>query len=371
MMNSLSPLENYCADPAITYLRTAAQGLLPTSARAAMEAYIASRTGQEDGSQGQVYGACKRRLADLLGADEDSIAFVSSTSDACSLIYGLIDWRAGDNVVVIDDTMEFPSVTLPAHRLATRGVQVRVVRPEQWHVSSEAIAARTDSRTRLVFVSHVSYRSGFRLALPELASHIRKASGAWLAVDASQSLGVTPADARVCDFVVATAFKWMLGAHGAAVLYWNRERVPQASPPAIGWHNVVGDVAAGYQLKVSAERFEAGNPSYLSLFVLNASLASLACYDAAAIERHVLDLTGYLLEEISKLGLPLITPLRDERRAGIVSWLDERCEQTAQRLDSEHAVKVSGNAGRIRVAAHLYNSIDDIERLLRALHELQ
>ena len=190
-------------------------------------------------------------------------------------------------------------------------------------------------------------------------------------MDASQSLGAVPVPATACDFVVSTGFKWQLGAHGSAILYWNRERTGDVEPRDIGWHSAPDADGTGTRDARAAPardaiQFEPGNPPYLALSVLNNATGLLANLGAHAIRDHVCTLSTYLYEELSAIGLDVLTPSDEAERAGIVSWADEAAPHTAERLQAR-GVLVTGNYGRVRASVHIYNSKTEVDALVDAL----
>lgn len=368
---SLVPRSQFMGDDGRAYLRTAGRGLVSRHSLDACSRYLRDRVADLDDENGieRAQRDCKARLGQLTGASAEDIALIGSTSEGINAIYALIDWRPGDNVVVCADEIEFPSTVLPALQRETEGLEVRVVRPQSWIITPQMIGDALDAKTRLVFVSHVSYRSGHRFDLEALAEVIRAASNAIFAVDASQSLGVIPVPAQACDFVVSTAVKWLLGVHGAAVLLWNRERVPDPQPPVVGWHSVVDDLERPVRIKPSAERFEPGNPPHLAAHVLNEGLKLILDIGVQRIEAHAVELGAYLLERLEPLGLAVTTPRPSALRAGIVCWEDPDCAATDASL-RQRGVLVNGSANRVRASMHLYNEASDIDRLIDALQSL-
>ncbi len=142
--------------------------------------------------------------------------------------------------------------------------------------------------------------------------------GARLIVDASHSLGVVPVAGPLCDVIVSCAYKWLLGVHGAGVLFVNSKRWADLVPPWVGWHSVVPvndwRHREGYQLKPGAERFEIGNPSFISLYILDNALQTLKRIGIEQIEAHVLALGGRLRRGLTALDLPLLTAGLSTRR---------------------------------------------------------
>jgi len=353
------------------YLLTAGEGLAPRSVLDATRRSFEDKAGGTAGRRAQeaVERDCRAGLAALRGAEPDEIGLLGSSSEGVNAVYALVGWSPGDNVVIPVDDLEFPSVVLPALRRERDGVEVRRVPHEGWDIAPEEIAALVDARTRLVFLSHVSYRTGTRIDLERAAALIRQRNPeALVAADVTQSLGVVPVPARACDFLVATACKWLLGPHGVGVFFWNRQRRPDAEPAGIGWYSVVDDLHFPYDLKPDAARFELGGPNMLGISALNEGVRLLNEVGVDRIERHVLSLGGRLLDQLAPLGLPLMTPADPGRRAGIVAWEDPDCAATARRLAGQ-GIAVSGSAGRIRAAVHLYTSAAEVDRLGRAMRD--
>lgn len=351
-----------------SFLFTAAEGLVPKAAIDASARYFIDKTDAVEGRRrhAEIGAQVRRRLADLHGAQSDDIALLGNASQGISAVYGLIDWQPGDNVVLVTSDLEFPSVGLPARKLVASGdVEVRIVDHTDWIITPEDVLGAVDDRTRLVFASHVSYRTGFRLDIAAIGEALR-GSSTLFAVDATQSVGAIEVPASDCDFVVSTSGKWMMGPYGVGPLYWNRERQPDIEPAAIGWYSVVDDLANPYELKPDAGRFEVGSLAWPAIYALNAGLEIIEEIGVDNIEQHILNLTGSLLDQLREFDFEVITPPAPEHRAGIVSWLDSDPGSTAAKL-AEHGVFVTGSSGRIRAAFHLYNDERDVERLVSAL----
>jgi selenocysteine lyase/cysteine desulfurase len=144
-------------------------------------------------------------------------------------------------------------------------------------------------------------------------------------------------------------------------------------PQTVGWHSITGarTLAAptAYQLAPDASRFEAGNPPFMALAVLDNALAYLEAVGIERIERHVLTLGGKLWQALHARGLTLLTPEDPARRGPNIcfAWHDPAA---LVRALADRNVLVWGGDGRIRVSFHLYNDDADVERLLAALDEV-
>jgi selenocysteine lyase/cysteine desulfurase len=308
-------------------------------------------------------------LAARLGGRPEDIAFLGSASEGFHVASEGIDWRPGDNVVV--GLSEFPSVVLAWQRLRPRGVEVRAVGREPV-VTHEEIAAAVDGRTRAIAVSHVAYLTGARHDLRRLRA-LADRVGARLVVDASHALGVVPVDGTLCDVVVACCYKWVLAVHGVGVFYVNSRRWPDLAAPWVGWHSTHRDDdwrrRTEYRVREDGSRFEAGNPPFLPVYVLESALRTLDRIDTRASEAYVLALGGTLRAGLVKLGLTVLTPEAPEERAGNIVFATDRSLEIGRALQ-DAGVLVWAGEGRVRLSVHVFNDETDVARALAVLGDL-
>ncbi len=239
-------------------------------------------------------------------------------------------------------------------------------------MEADALAVHLHGRPRLAVISLVSFKTGGAVDLPAV-SRAARAAGVPLFLDATQGLGVVPFDAALADFVAASCFKWLLGAHGAAVLYVNPETAGDLRPAQVGWRSVPDLFARPRELPLDlhadARRFEDGMPPFPALYALECGLAVLSGFAADALAAHARALGGRLLDGLDNLGWPALTPRDPSARAGIVAMVDQACEEHARRL-RRAGIAVWGRDGRLRASAHLYNDEADVDRLLDGLAAL-
>ncbi|MCP4389753.1 MAG: aminotransferase class V-fold PLP-dependent enzyme [Gammaproteobacteria bacterium] len=316
----------------------------------------------------QARGKC----ANLFSVNAEDITFLSNASEGINNVaYGL-DWKAGDNVVIAD--VEFPSGLLPWTRLERQGVEIRVVKHKNWQTRLDDIAALVDTRTRVVTLSHVSMLTGQRIDLPALSQLVRS-SNALLLLDATHAAGVVPVDARLADVMVSSCYKWLLGTHGAAVFYVNRETLPDFEPPFLGWNSVAShggwEQPTQFTLKPDLHRFQPGNTGFISVYILDNALDHLLDIGIENIEAHALALSGKIRDAVDNLGLELMTPPAAADRAGNVCFLANDLETVRAELERRQVLIWGAYAGfgRLRISTHLYNDSDDANRCIDALQQ--
>ncbi|MFN5059611.1 MAG: aminotransferase class V-fold PLP-dependent enzyme [Chloroflexota bacterium] len=299
-----------------------------------------------------------QQLAAMMSVDSGDIAFVGSSSAGINQVTHALQWQSGDEVVVVDD--EYPSGRYAFVWLRRFGVSV--VMPA-YHPNPDdelaAIIASLTPRTKLVYVSHVSTRTGRRIDINALADAVH-AVGAHLIVDATHSLGIVPVNASNIDFVVCSGYKWLLGTH-LGILMWNRALVDQIHPP-VGWRSAKPTLAPdAYELHLDAARTEVGNPNFIDLYILDNALRYMNQVSIADREIHALLLGETLYDMFESLGHQPITPRDVRHRAGNICVATDRSAEIVREA-LVHSLVIWGDHDllRIRCSVHGYVTVDDV-----------
>ena len=355
------------------YLNTGAEGILLRSFCEAVGRYFQIKSQGADGRP-KLYETekqCKQKIAKLLGVCAEGVAFVSNASEGINRLCNSIAWKPGKDEVVIDD-LEFPSNVLPWLKLSKSGVKVHIARNRKWDLSPDDFKQYINRNTRLVSISHVSYMNGLRFDITELGKLVHSVGGVFC-VDATQSMGRIPIPMEGIDYFVSSTYKWLLGPHGCGVVYCNQDLLDGLEPADVGWWSVADifspDRFDTYLLKPNAAKMELGMPNFMALYALTDALDYLLDIGITAIERQLQPVCDHLVEELERLGVDLITPQQPEKRAGIISFLDEDGEGIAEKLVRQ-GIHVWGGDGRVRISVHLYNDHHDVESLIAALSKI-
>jgi selenocysteine lyase/cysteine desulfurase len=224
--------------------------------------------------------------------------------------------------------------------------------------------------TRLVTVSLVSFFNGFMLNLAEVAATVRQHSPALLAVDVTQALGRVPLSLTGADLIVSSTHKWILASHGGGLVGVPKARAAEWTVPAGGWFNL--EDAFGptrFERAVSrpgAASFTVGMPNLPAVYALRAALGYIQQIGVPAIDRAARPLVLACVDELKKLPIELLTPAEPDHLAGILAFRHPKADEIHRRLH-ERQIHVMSHAGRLRVALHGYNAMEDVEKFLREL----
>ncbi|MGH8662816.1 MAG: aminotransferase class V-fold PLP-dependent enzyme [Burkholderiales bacterium] len=305
-------------------------------------------------------------LARLLGVPAATLALIKNTSEGVNIIAHGLALEPGDNVLVSE--AEHENNTFPWRYLASRGVEVRFVKPEgDGRIPVPAYEKMIDRRTRVVAAAWVTYGLGYRTDLPAL-SKLCRAHDALLIVDGVQALGVlaTSLSDLGADAVISGGHKGLYSLAGAGCMYVREDLIGKITPPYAAKYSFASNdrMRPKLELAPDAHRFEYGNPNFLGIWVQRRSAEMLMDIGLHNIEARIRDLTTYAMDNADKRGIRVRTPADWRERAGIVSF-DTGAESKAMvaRLKHNHII-VSEKDGHVRASVGFFNNEADIDAML-------
>src|SRR6266516_715605 len=221
------------------YLNSCSQGALSHRVRAAYQEYLDGwdERGAEWGHWVERAEAARAAFARLLRAAPEEIAVTTSVSQGVSGIVSALPLERGERTKIVISEYEFPTVGQIAHAQELRGAEVVHVLPEpDGSIPPERFAEAIDERTALVCCTTVSYRTGHRHDVAEIA-RIAHDAGAFCLADSYQAVGAIDFDARALgvDFVTGGTVKYLLASAGLGFLYVRRELLGELVPIQTGW----------------------------------------------------------------------------------------------------------------------------------------
>ena len=270
------------------YLNTGAAGPLPRETAHAMAEAEAweLRTGRADRNFWQE--ATQRRaearasMAAILATDPSRIALAHAATDGMNVATLAVGWKPGDRAVTT--ALEHPGGLGPLWAVRERfGVNVDVVDVGRSGDPGEAIDAMARAitpGTRLVALSHVSWATGIRLPVREIAE-IAHSRGALVAVDGAQAVGAIPVapDDLGVDFYSIPAQKWLLGPEGMGAIWCAPAMLDGPRLSNAGWASFESmDLAGNGKLWPDARRFETASLHGPSVLGMARSTAWLSMY---------------------------------------------------------------------------------------------
>jgi len=355
--------KDFPALPRRVYLNTAATGLPPPTVRPAVERFY--RELEEGGDvhwddwmerREQV----RARVATLIGAEAEEIAFVANTSTGMNLIADLL---AADGPVLSDE-LEFPAVTLP---WIHRGVTVHFVPAVEGILRLESFLKPYAPRAATIAISHVEFSNGCR---QDLDAFGLVKDDRHLVISASQSAGVLPIDVRRSrvDGLASAGHKWLGAGYGAGFVFIRGGLLLARPPRAIGWMSVQRPYDFDnrtYTILPGNRRTEVGCPPFAAIFALGAAVEYVLALGVEAIESRVLALSTYLTEQLERARIPVLSPDGPYRSAETLCEVADPPRAAAFLRD--RGIEVTTKPQGLRISTHYYNAESDVDTCVSAL----
>lgn len=347
----------------ITYLNTASMALGNARAAAALKSAAEQwSAGTFDWPAAEQVGEELRSLtARLLRCAPADLSFVAGASGGASTVAAqLPDAAPGGNIVI--PAGDFASNFVAWDRLQRRGYELRTVADRDGAYTLDAFAEAVDSGTAVVATSVVQSATGFRADLDGLKT-LAEQHGAWLVVDASQALGAVDIDVGGLAALFSCSHKFTLGMRGIGHLWVRPDLREGFEPITPGWKATAEPMASFYgpdlALATTGARLDASWPWFNPLVDVE-GMRILLDIGISAVEEHNLSLVSELA------GRGVAVPFEPRFRSPIVSLTVDDDERAVASLHAAGVV-ASGRAGSVRVSFHLYNTAEDVDRLMEAL----
>jgi cysteine desulfurase/selenocysteine lyase len=334
------------------------------------------------------YDAARNRVRRFLNAaDARDIVFVRGATEAINLVaatYGRTQLRAGDEILLSE--MEHHSNIVPWQMLCeATGAQLRVVpNTDSGELPHDEFERQLSPRTRIVAVTHVSNALGTITPIEGLV-RMAHAQGAVVLVDGAQAVAHMPVDVQAidCDFYVFSGHK-IFGPTGIGVLY-GRSTLLDAMPPYQGGGDMIRSVTfEGTTYNDVPYRFEAGTPNIAGAIGLADALDYVTEVGLTRIAAYERDLLAYGTDALAAVpGLRLTGTA--VRKAGILSFVvDDIHPHDIGTILDQHGVAIRaghhccqplmarlGVPATARASLAMYNTRDEIDALVKALHTAQ
>jgi selenocysteine lyase/cysteine desulfurase len=309
-------------------------------------------------------------IAGMLKARPEQIAFMRNTSDGLSALANGITWQRGDNIVSFE--REFPSNFYPWRRMRDEfGVEIKLCPEREGRIDMDEFISLIDLNTKAVAISAVQYGSGYNADLRRIGQAARTA-GALFIVDMIQAFGAKTFDMEYVDAAAGSSHKWLCAPEGCGILYLSERARAAIKPTLVGWTSIEGWEQMGNSESRwynNALAWETGTGANALFYGLVNSLEMLGSVGIENIERHLAQLTDHLCDGLQGKNYEIVSSRTPGEKSQIVCLKHRgglNANEIYHGLEAKKIV-VSAREGRVRIAPHLFNNMEDIDRLIEAL----
>ncbi|GAB5364469.1 hypothetical protein AAMO2058_000973000 [Amorphochlora amoebiformis] len=377
---------------AFIYLNGAARSPMTTKVAKIGAEAVASKMTPWD-----MHSAPEDKVKELFGriidSPKENIAITPCTSHSISLIAlnakatGQISSKE-DAIIIIQNQMS--SNVLPwQHLCSDIGCRILIAPTpkdptDSW---SKSILSLDWKGVKVVSIPPLLWTDGSQVDLVAIRKKCEEVK-AWLVIDATQAIGVLPLSIQQIqpDFLCASVHKWLYGPYGVSLLYvkpthhqagvafdhHERSRVGGDGPRDLPFEKT------GYEMKYrsGAIRFQAGGrPNPILLPMIKAALEQILEWGVPRIEAYIRRISASFVEESKKLGYVLTPGMQAPHIIGLRIPKDKIVEKKCSAVEcvwflkEEKKILVSERFDVIRISPSIYNTIEEVKLLMRALAE--
>lgn len=332
------------------------------------------------------YENTRTKIAKFINAKHrEEIIFSKNATESLNLIaysYGLDKLKKDDEVVI--SIMEHHSNLVPWQKMTKQtGSKLNYMYiNENYEITDEEIENKITDKTKIVGITHVSNVLGTINNVKKIIKYAHK-KGAVVIVDASQSIPHMKIDVQDldADFLVFSGHK-MLAPLGIGVLYGKREILNKMTPFLMGGDMIEYVYEQDTTFAPLPNKFEAGTQNVEGVIGLGAAIDYIENLGYDKIQEIEHEVISYARQELSKLDyLTLYTTPNEENHSSVISFNIKGVHphDVASILDSEGVCVRSGNHcaqplmrflgidSTCRASFYIYNTKDDVDKLVKAL----
>lgn len=375
----------------LVYLDSAASSQKPTPVIEALKRYYemdnanVHRGVHTLGSRAtDAYEGARDKVRQFINAkSSEEIIFTRGTTTAINLVassYARSVCGEGDEIVLTP--MEHHSNLIPWQQVAkATGATLKYIPMEpDGTIRLDNVENTITDKTRIVAITYVSNVLGVINPIEDIA-RIAHRHGAKVLVDGAQSTPHMKVDVQQldCDFYAFSGHK-MCGPTGIGALYGKKELLEQMEPIEFGGEMIDHVDLYESTWKELPWKFEGGTPIIAGAVGMAAAIDFLSDIGMENIEKHEKSLAAAAWDRMSEVeDLVIYGPSSD--RAGLITFNlgDIHPHDVATVLDSQGVAIRAGHhccqplmrqlnvSATARASFYLYNTEEDIDRLVKAL----
>ncbi|MBD3194777.1 MAG: aminotransferase class V-fold PLP-dependent enzyme [Candidatus Lokiarchaeota archaeon] len=320
-------------------------------------------------------------LSEYINAKTKEIAFMINTSSGLLISAYILNDQRGK---ILYPSLEFPT---SIHIFKRLGYDCIKIDDLNGTYPISLFRDQLDDKTKYIIHSHVQSFNGFRQDLTKLGDFCHQ-NALINIINATQSIGAFNIDVKrdKINILAANALKWFGSGYGIGILYISDEIINKNQIPISGWLSVENPFEMDNEniepIKETRSMDSFGGcPNFASLLSLGGSLDLIKNrigsgdikQGISRIQKRIVDLTSFLLEQLQEFNFKILTPTKRIYRSGIITIENKNAKQIHNYLKKNKIFSTlkkypnSKNETLIRFAINYYNNYKDIEVAIKTL----
>lgn len=345
----------------------------------------------------ELYEEARKVVAKFINADEKEIIFTRNTTESINFLSYVLPsilpkektsklghFKEKNEIVVTE--AEHHSNLIPWQQLAKREkMKLKFIKiKDDFTLDLEDAKEKITDKTAIVSISHVSNALGTVNPVKEIVK-IAKEKNAFTVFDAAQSVPHMKVDVKAldCDFLAFSGHK-MLAPLGIGVLYGKEKLLEKLSPYGFGGGMIKTVSYENYEPAEIPEKFEAGTPNIEGTIALSEAIKYIDKLGIENLEKWEKELLSYLLKKLKEIP-GIVIYCNEKNSSGILSLNIKKIHpHDVAFILNDYGIAVRaghhcnmplmkklGISGTIRVSFYVYNTFEDVDKLIEGLKKVK
>ncbi len=319
-------------------------------------------------------------LGQYVHAEAEDLVYIPNATHGVNIVAHSFPLQPGDEILTSDHEYGACDYTWEylCGRAGANYIHAHIPLPVQTEAEIvDAIWERVTTRTRIIYLSHITSPTALRLPVEQICKRAR-AAGILTVIDAAHTPGQLPLDLASldADIVFGNCHKWMMAPKGAAFLFVRREHQTKIEPFVVSWGtHPTPETTTGSRFIDILQWTGTNDPS--AALAVPAAIRFMFEHDWDSVRRDCHVLLRETLERIASLtDLPPAYPLESDFYAQMAIAPLPRVDAPALKrmlYDEFHVeVPITTWNGQffVRISIQGYNTRKDADALLNGLKEL-
>ncbi len=333
------------------------------------------------------YEGARVKVAEFIGANRaEEIIFTRGATDGLNMLAEMLGSRVSTGQNIIIPVTEHHSNMLSWRELARKcNLEIKYIYLKDGILDEQALLDAIDDNTSIVVIGHISNVLGTIHNIKQVAQKAHT-KGALCIVDGAQAVSHIPISVSNfgVDAYVFSGHK-LYAPTGVGVLWVKYNLLEQLTPSRNGGDMVDYVNLENIEYAPIPQRFEAGTPPIAEVIGLARAINWLQEIGWNYVQFHEQDLVQYIWEQVSlRPWLQVLGGGREQLRIACFAFIIDNihthdvayllakeniCVRAGQHCASGIA-QVLGISGSTRATFGIYNTRQDIDRLMQALDKI-
>ncbi|MFX1512472.1 MAG: aminotransferase class V-fold PLP-dependent enzyme [Promethearchaeota archaeon] len=379
----------------ITYLDSATITLVPQSLLERMKSHYEEYAGIPQRGlhklaimANSTYEKCRKKIADFIGGVRENVVFCPNTAFGTGIGLSTIKFSPLDQI--ISSKTEHHSFILPImQKSKSEGLKLKFLDAPSGKISLDSLDKALNEKVKLVALGHTSLATGILLDLKELSKIVHE-HGAFLAIDASRTIGHFPINVREfdIDLLICNGSIGLFGPQGSGFVYTS-DKIDHDKVLIAGAGSVIDVEPNFYSLEKFPHRYEPDTLNVIAQAIMTEGIHLIEKIGMEQIRHHEIKLIQRLIDNLETIeNLKIFGPTKASIRAPIIGFKVKtiNCHDIAMFLDEISSIAVRSGmlcahmlmkelgtykeGGVVQASTHFYNTREDIDQLVETLNEI-